>query len=185
MVIDPSLSGSSIIKDLEHRLHFVEDAYMSLRTYTQKLQQLQASQDRTIGWMRERIDYMTEAAQARRDPMASPPTPQSGTMFAVKRKAEIVLDDPRSRARYDPSVSRHDSAGHAYYGVESVASPGVLDGHRTNSEHYDPSRRQHASHPSMQNDHHPHHHHSHHSHHPHHPQEQQQPHRMETAPAKI
>lgn len=66
VVIDPSLSGSSIIKDLEHRLHFVEDAYMSLRAYTQKLQQLQASQDRTIGWMRERIDYMTEAAQARR-----------------------------------------------------------------------------------------------------------------------
>ncbi|CAO3571342.1 unnamed protein product [Mortierella alpina] len=178
MVIDPSLSGSSLIKDLEHRLHFVEDAYMSLRAYTQKLQQLQASQDRTIGWMRERIDYMTEAAQARRDPMATPPTPQSGTMFAVKRKAEIGSEDPRSRARYDSSVSRHESAGHPYYGVESVSSPRVLDGHPTNGEHYDSSRRQHASHPSMQND----HHHHHHSHHPHLPQQQ---HRMITAPEKI
>ncbi|KAF9990622.1 hypothetical protein BGZ75_000820 [Mortierella antarctica] len=180
VAIDPShLGSSSIIKDLEHRLHFVEDAYMSLRAYTQKLQQLQVSQDRTIDWMRERIDYMTEAAQARRDPMASPPTPQSGTMFAVKRKAENVPDDARSRARYDPSASRHDSAGHPYYAVEGGSGPGALDGHPTNGEHYDSSRRQHPSHPSMQNDHHSHHH----PHHPH--QHQQQQHRMVPAPGKI
>ncbi|KAF9957979.1 hypothetical protein BGZ72_001086 [Mortierella alpina] len=180
MVIDPSLSGSPLIKDLEHRLHFVEDAYMSLRAYTQKLQQLQASQDRTIGWMRERIDYMTEAAQARRDPMASPPTPQSGTMFAVKRKAETVSDDPRSRARYDPSVSRHDSAGHPYE-VEGGSGPGVHDGHHANGENYESSRRQHPSHPPVQND----HHHHHHPHHPHHPHQHPQQHRMAGAPGKI
>lgn len=63
-------SGSSpsskdvVIKELEHRLQSVEEAYMSLRQYTQKLQQIQASQDRTIGWMRERIDQMSDVAAA-------------------------------------------------------------------------------------------------------------------------
>lgn len=51
-----------MIKELEHRLQSVEEAYMSLRQYTQKLQQNQVSQDRTIGWMRERIDQMSDAA---------------------------------------------------------------------------------------------------------------------------
>lgn len=53
-------------KELETRLHFVEDAYMTLRQYAQKLEQAQASQDRTIQWMRERIDQMTDAALVRR-----------------------------------------------------------------------------------------------------------------------
>lgn len=115
------------------------------------------------------------------DPMASPPTPQAGTTFAVKRKAEIVSEDPRSRARYDTSASRYDSAGHPYYGVESGSGVGGLDGHPhpTNGEHYDSSRRQHPSHPSGQNDHHSHHH-------PHHPyQNHQQQHRVATTPGKI
>jgi hypothetical protein len=53
-----------VIKELEHRLQSVEEAYMSLRQYTHKLQQIQVSQDRTIGWMRERIDQMSDVAAA-------------------------------------------------------------------------------------------------------------------------
>ncbi|KAG0372427.1 hypothetical protein BGX24_000271 [Mortierella sp. AD032] len=53
-----------VIKELEHRLHSVEEAYTALRQHTQKLQQIQVSQDRTIGWMRERLEQMTDVAAA-------------------------------------------------------------------------------------------------------------------------
>ncbi|KAI7818862.1 hypothetical protein BC939DRAFT_276673 [Gamsiella multidivaricata] len=53
-------------EELENRLHYVEDVCMSLKQHTQKLEQLQASQERTIQWMRERIEQMTDTALARR-----------------------------------------------------------------------------------------------------------------------
>ncbi|KAG0069779.1 hypothetical protein BGZ89_002162 [Linnemannia elongata] len=109
----PPASGSSlstkpgdpyvVIKELEHRLQSVEEAYMSLRQYTQKLQQNQVSQDRTIGWMRERIDQMSDAAaHGRRDSIASPLTPQSTASFSGnKRRAEPSPEDARTRARFE------------------------------------------------------------------------------------
>ncbi|KAF9924856.1 hypothetical protein FBU30_005259 [Linnemannia zychae] len=103
----PSLKGAAdpyvIIKELEHRLHSVEEAYMSLRQHTQKLQHMQVSQDRTIGWMRERIEQMTDAAiHGRRDSITSPLTPQSTTSFSgSKRRAEPSLEDARTRPRYE------------------------------------------------------------------------------------
>ncbi|KAF8941506.1 hypothetical protein BGZ58_007873 [Dissophora ornata] len=93
------------VKELEGRIHLVEDAYMSLRQYTEKLEQLQTSQDRIIQWMRERIEQMTEVAHARREPAASPLTPQSGVVISAKRKAESISEDPRSRMRYDSGAA--------------------------------------------------------------------------------
>ncbi|KAF8936304.1 hypothetical protein BGZ47_009567 [Haplosporangium gracile] len=92
-----------VIKELEHRLQSVEEAYMSLKQYTQKLQQIQVSQDRTIGWMRERIDQMSDAtAHGRRDSIASPLTPQSTASFSGnKRRAEPSPEDARTRARFE------------------------------------------------------------------------------------
>ncbi|KAF8924333.1 hypothetical protein BGZ58_001903 [Dissophora ornata] len=49
------------LKHLENRLHFVEDAYMSLRQFAKELQGAQAAQDQTIAWMRDRIDQLSEA----------------------------------------------------------------------------------------------------------------------------
>ncbi|KAF9905390.1 hypothetical protein EC991_001685 [Linnemannia zychae] len=103
-----------VIKKLEHRLHSVEEAYMSLKQHTQKLQQIQVSQDRTIGWMRERLEQMTDVAAAsaaghgRRDSIASPLTPQSTASFSGnKRRAEPSPEDTRTRPRYDQVPPSH------------------------------------------------------------------------------
>ncbi|KAG0310361.1 hypothetical protein BGZ99_000433 [Dissophora globulifera] len=66
----PQHGSQVIVKDLETRIHFVEDAYMSLRQYTQKLEQMQTSQDRTIQWMRDRIEQLSDVVQVHRDTSA-------------------------------------------------------------------------------------------------------------------
>ncbi|KAI7817834.1 hypothetical protein BC939DRAFT_312496 [Gamsiella multidivaricata] len=52
-------------KQLESRLQFVEDAYMSLRQAVLDLEGIQATQEQTIAWMRDRIDQLTEASTPR------------------------------------------------------------------------------------------------------------------------
>ncbi|KAF9379140.1 hypothetical protein CPB97_009141, partial [Podila verticillata] len=54
-----------IIKGLESRLAFVEDAFASMKQFTQRLENMQASQNRTLAWMRDRLEQLTEAAQFR------------------------------------------------------------------------------------------------------------------------
>ncbi|KAI8361492.1 hypothetical protein B0O80DRAFT_160747 [Mortierella sp. GBAus27b] len=158
-------------KELESRLHFVEDAYMALRQYAQKLEQVQASQDRSLQWMREKIDQLTDAAQMRRDSVASPLTPQSGVISTTKRKADPIPDDPRSRSRFDTSApsssSRHDSTDipmgehrESYYTHSHHPSrgSGVFEGsssssgyhHSSSDPHYHdgPAAAHHHHHPS-------------------------------------
>ncbi|KAG0031808.1 hypothetical protein BGZ82_006829, partial [Podila clonocystis] len=48
------------VKQLESRLHFVEEAYMAMRQFAQELQNIQQSQDHTISWMRDRIEQLTD-----------------------------------------------------------------------------------------------------------------------------
>ncbi|KAK3834055.1 MAG: hypothetical protein J3R72DRAFT_228272 [Linnemannia gamsii] len=134
-----------VIKELEHRLHSVEEAYTALRQHTQKLQQIQVSQDRTIGWMRERLEQMTDVAAAasaghgRRDSIASPLTPQSTASFSgSKRRAEPSLEDARTRPRYEqvppppsnniqsPDLHAFDQGrphGHGHGRHESMSGP--------------------------------------------------------------
>ncbi|KAF9203670.1 hypothetical protein BGZ49_006162 [Haplosporangium sp. Z 27] len=96
-------NSHNTVRDLEGRLRAMEDAYASLQQYTHKLQQAQTSQDRTIQWMRERLDYMTDSIHARQGPISSP------LIHPSKRKAEPIPDDPRGRARFDSVIPRHDS----------------------------------------------------------------------------
>ncbi|ORZ14392.1 hypothetical protein BCR41DRAFT_86492 [Lobosporangium transversale] len=69
--MDPASNPSSHdliphgIKQMESRLHFVEDAYMSLRHFAQELQNIQVSQEQTIAWMRDRIEQLTEVGTPR------------------------------------------------------------------------------------------------------------------------
>ncbi|KAG0333353.1 hypothetical protein BG004_000883 [Podila humilis] len=51
------------VKLLESRLAFVEDSFASMKQFTQRLESIQASQDRTITWMRERLEQLTDGAQ--------------------------------------------------------------------------------------------------------------------------
>ncbi|KAK3828797.1 MAG: hypothetical protein J3Q66DRAFT_323620 [Benniella sp.] len=118
-------------KELENRLHYMEDAYTALRQYAQRLEQAQAVQDRTIQWMRERIDQMTDATHGHRDSIASPLTPQSGVISTTKRKADPLPDDPRSRSRFETGTSRYDSEApplehreHYPYGHHMRSGPG-------------------------------------------------------------
>ncbi|KFH68582.1 hypothetical protein MVEG_05392 [Podila verticillata NRRL 6337] len=48
------------VKQLESRLHFVEEAYMAMRQFAQELQNIQQSQDHTISWMRDRIEQLND-----------------------------------------------------------------------------------------------------------------------------
>ncbi|KAF9141674.1 hypothetical protein BGX30_004325 [Mortierella sp. GBA39] len=145
-----------VIKELEHRLQSVEEAYMSLRQYTHKLQQNQASQDRTIGWMRERIDQMSDAAAlGRRDSIASPLTPQSTASFSGnKRRAEPSPEDARTRARFEQQ------------GPPPLSGPPTTAGGPPSSIHspdmhaFEHGRGGHGRHESISG--------------PHHPQQQQQ-----------
>ncbi|KAF9346473.1 hypothetical protein BGX26_002010 [Mortierella sp. AD094] len=148
--------GDRVVRELEARLHAMEDAYMALQQHTHKLQQSQASQDRTIQWMRERIDFMTDSAHAHRGPALSP------SIHPSKRKAEPIPDDVRGRPRFEP-MPRHESGmgfgvdgppdqhhahghGHGYSrggggGGPSPAGPGFLpgEGHPNGSYHEQPS----------------------------------------------
>ncbi|KAG0248903.1 hypothetical protein BG011_009798 [Mortierella polycephala] len=86
------------VKQLESRLHFVEDAYMSLRQFAQELQNIQMSQDQTIAWMRDRIDQLSDAG-AQREMIASSPLPQAGVVPS-KRKAEYSPGEQRDLYRH-------------------------------------------------------------------------------------
>ncbi|KAF9435515.1 hypothetical protein BGZ76_006143 [Entomortierella beljakovae] len=92
-----------IVRVLENRIREMENAYAALQQHTQKLEQIQSSQDRTILWMRDRLDYMTDQFQSHRGPMSSP-------LVHSKRKAEPLPDDPRSRPRFDVPMPRHETA---------------------------------------------------------------------------
>ncbi|KAG0302783.1 hypothetical protein BGZ98_007219, partial [Dissophora globulifera] len=96
------------VKHLEDRLAFVEDSYMSLRRFAQELQNIQASQDQTIAWMRDRIDYLTEASTPR-DVIMSPPLGQAGVVPS-KRKAEPGSGDLRDWSRRGPPLSDQQHA---------------------------------------------------------------------------
>ncbi|KAF9985441.1 hypothetical protein BGZ65_010828 [Modicella reniformis] len=152
--------AQTIVRDLENRLHFVEDAYMALRQYAQKLEQVQATQDHTLQWMRDRLDQISEANIARRDSVASPLTPQSGVISTTKRKADMVSDDSRSsRSRFETSATRHDSEGslsmvvrdHAYqhhqHGHAARSGPGPapgFEGPSNSGYHHSGSSEQHS-----------------------------------------
>ncbi|KAF9580102.1 hypothetical protein BGW38_003384, partial [Lunasporangiospora selenospora] len=90
-VIPATSESGYTAQELENRLHSVEEAYQTLRQYTQKLQQAQAVQDHTIAWMRDRIEQIEGSYP--RDGMTSPLTPQSQSgsstgIQSAKRKAE-------------------------------------------------------------------------------------------------
>ncbi|KAG0290891.1 hypothetical protein BGZ96_005649 [Linnemannia gamsii] len=154
-----------VIKELEHRLQSVEEAYMSLKQYTQKLQQIQASQDRTIGWMRERIDQMSDvaAAHGRRDSITSPLTPQSTASFSGnKRRAEPSPEDARTRARFEqqgpPPSGPSGAMGAAGGPPSSIQSPDMHayehgrghGRHESMSGPHHPQQQQHQQHPQQQ-----------------------------------
>jgi hypothetical protein len=69
--IDPNLHPNPqdlvprTVKQLESRLFYVEDAYMSLRQFAQELQNVQISQEHTIAWMRDRIEQLSEVSTPR------------------------------------------------------------------------------------------------------------------------
>ncbi|KAF9113485.1 hypothetical protein BGX27_001497 [Mortierella sp. AM989] len=104
--LDPNVNPSPhdlvprTVKNLEGRLQFVEEAYMSLRQYVQDLQNFQASQDHTIAWMRDRMEQLTEAGTPR-DVITSPPLSQAGVVPS-KRKAEYSPGDNRDWSRRGP-----------------------------------------------------------------------------------
>ncbi|KAF9107621.1 hypothetical protein BGX27_008681 [Mortierella sp. AM989] len=183
-------NSQSVVRDLEARLRAMEDAYMSLQQHTQKLQQAQVSQDRTIVWMRERMDYMTDSIHAHRGPMTSP------VIHINKRKAEPLPDDPRSRVRLEPIMPRQDSGlafgidgpdqhhahGHSHsYSRNGPAGPGypVNEGH-PNGSYHEPSPassgQSQPPHPHNHEAQHPQQQHAHHSLPPHLHQQQMQAH---------
>ncbi|KAF9992855.1 hypothetical protein BGZ79_002559 [Entomortierella chlamydospora] len=104
------------VKVLEGRLQFVEESYMSLRQYVQELQNIQASQDHTIAWMRDRIDQLTEASTPR-DVITSPSLGQAGVVPS-KRKAEYSPGDHRDWPR------RGQLEHHQAYSRQGVGSSG-------------------------------------------------------------
>ncbi|KAG0089256.1 hypothetical protein BGZ92_005042 [Podila epicladia] len=127
-VIHESSPDQQIIKGLESRLAFVEDAFASMKQFTQRLENIQASQDRTLSWMRDRLEQLTEGSQFR-DSLSSPPTPQSLGPISTKRKADYPPEDMRSRPRLETSREpfrpvSHSSPGRREHGPDGGPSDG-------------------------------------------------------------
>ncbi|KAF9934182.1 hypothetical protein FBU30_003206 [Linnemannia zychae] len=120
--IDPTLHPNPqdlvprTIKQLESRLFYVEDAYMSLRQFAQDLQNVQISQEQTIAWMRERIEQLSEAGTPRGDSITSP-SMMHGGIVPSKRKADYSPGDTREWGRRGPE---HQPQG----GYSSLGPPG-------------------------------------------------------------
>ncbi|KAG0055638.1 hypothetical protein BGZ83_007938 [Gryganskiella cystojenkinii] len=162
----------TMIKDLESRLHFVEDAYMSLRQFAQELQQIQHHQEQTIAWMRDRIQQMTDMSP--RDTMTSPPQ-QTGVVPA-KRKVEYGAEDGREWGGRRAIESAGDRSGPVTPGSGPgypVGGPGGPPNSGARYEGFHPSFSPHsgpAPPPNQQQQQHPHHHPHHQSPHQPHPQ---------------
>ncbi|KAF9363792.1 hypothetical protein BGX34_003297 [Mortierella sp. NVP85] len=127
------------VKQLESRLQFVEDAYMSLRGFVQELQNIQHTQDQTMIWMRERIEQLTEASTPR-DVMTSPPL--AGAVPS-KRKAEYSPGDSREWRRPHPDhpssmYSRHGPAPPGPASIAQASSQGPSPGGHSPRVRYEP-----------------------------------------------
>ncbi|KAF9423485.1 hypothetical protein BGZ94_008256 [Podila epigama] len=91
---DPHSQTLELVRGLESRLAFVEDAFTSMKQFTQKLEQIQVSQDRTLGWMRARLEQLCDGMPVR-EPLGTPPTPQSVGPISHKRKADYAIEETR------------------------------------------------------------------------------------------
>ncbi|KAF8945341.1 hypothetical protein BGZ47_002837 [Haplosporangium gracile] len=113
--IDPTLPPNPqdlvprTVKQLESRLFYVEDAYLSLRQFAQELQNVQISQEHTIAWMRDRIEQLSEVSTPR-DSITSPSIMHGG-IVPSKRKAEYSPGDAREWGRRGPE---HQPQGSGY-----------------------------------------------------------------------
>ncbi|KAF9432376.1 hypothetical protein BGZ76_010892 [Entomortierella beljakovae] len=121
--MDPTLNGHDLVprtvKSLEKRLKFVEDAYMTLRSYVQELQNIQSSQDQTISWMRDRMEQLTDPNSSR-DVIMSPSLSYSGGVPS-KRKAESNPGDQRDWSRRVPT--EHHSQSYPREGMPPSGMP--------------------------------------------------------------
>ncbi|KAG0246864.1 hypothetical protein BGX31_006928 [Mortierella sp. GBA43] len=129
------------VAQLEGRLQFVEDAYMSLRQFVQELQNIQSSQDKAMSWMRDRIDQLTDAGTPR-DVMTSPPIGQIGVVPS-KRKAEYSPSETREWSRRPPPehssvYSRHGPVSSGAPSSSSSLAQGSSQGAQSPRGRYEP-----------------------------------------------
>ncbi|KAF9130681.1 hypothetical protein BGW39_002783 [Mortierella sp. 14UC] len=175
--IDPNLHPNPqdlvprTVKQLESRLFYVEDAYMSLRQFAQELQNVQISQEHTIAWMRDRIEQLSEVSTPRVDSITSPPLMHGG-IVPSKRKADYSPGDAREWSRRGPE---HQPQRQGPPGSGPVPPPSNGPGSRYEQSGFHPSQPQQPQQQQPQSSPHPPHHAAPPSHpqHPH-PQQQQQ-----------
>ncbi|KAF9404958.1 hypothetical protein BGZ94_003836, partial [Podila epigama] len=134
-----------VVRQLESRLHFVEEAYMAMRQFAEELQHIQQSQDNAIGWMRDRIDQLTEASGPR-DLITSPPMAHTGVVPS-KRKVEYSPDDSRewSRRTMGPTAGVHDGPPSSQHPPQAGPPPPPPPHHHHQAQH--PSRSTPTSYP--------------------------------------
>lgn len=179
------------LKAMEGRLHFVEEAYMSLRQFAQELQQIQHHQDQTIAWMRDRIQQMAEMSPRGKHGLHFPPhffffcyeshflrrsnvsfefgnldtmtsPPQQAGVVPAKRKVEYSAEDGREWGGRRPI--EHQPAPGERSGPGTPGSVGYSANAPPQSGFHPSFNPIHHQQQQQQHGHHP----SHHQHHPQH-----------------